>query len=129
MDIWLSDSEGVSLSSESEHLFWVSDSGNDICNIKTLDEAKGSKFWPLIKEAMKEDNHGKIVSANWEPALRPSTKVLKGRWVPGAKALSSTTTTPHEKLRCVLWAADIVKRRAKTLIQSSPRAATTLCRV
>ena len=46
-DIWLSDSEGVPLSSEREHLFRVADTGNEICNIKTLDEAKASKFWPL----------------------------------------------------------------------------------
>ena len=63
-DIWLSDSEGVPLSSEREHLFRVADTGNEICNIKTLDEAKASKFWPLMKEAMEEEIHGKMVNAS-----------------------------------------------------------------
>ena len=53
-----------------------------------------------MKEAMEEEIHGKMVNASWEPVLRPSTKVLKGRWVPGAK-LNNDNSISEIKMRYV----------------------------
>ena len=51
-------------------------------------------------EAMEEEIHGKMVHVRWEPVERPHTKVLKGRWVPGAK-LNNDNSISEIKMRYV----------------------------
>ena len=86
VEIWLSDSEGAWLSAERERVFRVSETGSELSEIKTMEQAKKSKHWPLFKAAAEEEIHGKMLNCSFEPreraeAARNGCRVMKSRWV------------------------------------------------
>ena len=65
-----------------ERAYKVSEVGSDLAAIKTVSEARASKFWPLFKEAMEEEIRGKMLNNAWKVVKRPKDKsVHKSRWV------------------------------------------------
>ena len=101
VEIWLADSEGAWVSREREQAFRVSETGSEISNLKTMQEWKDSKFWPLIKDAMEEEIHGKMVNGSWECVERPEgQKCMKSRWVIAVK-LNDDNSIKEIKMRFV----------------------------
>ena len=81
LEIAIEDSEGGYISLE-EHAFRVSEVGSELSNIKTVAEAKASKFWPLFKAAMESEIQGKMENAAWTVVARPVGVTVHGsRWV------------------------------------------------
>ena len=39
---------------------------SELANLKTVEELKRSKFWPLVKAAMEEEINGKMLNGSWE---------------------------------------------------------------
>ena len=81
MDIYLEATEGgYVLVGESAHR--VSEVGSELSKIKTVAEAKASKYWPLFKDAMEEEIKGKMENAAWIVVERPTDHTVhKSRWV------------------------------------------------
>ena len=53
-----------------------------ITDIKTVDEAMASQWWPLFETAMAEEIAGKVSNEAWEVVPRPEGRsVMKSRWV------------------------------------------------
>ena len=77
VEIWLENAEGA---------YRVSEAGSELANIKTVSQAKESKFWPLFKKAMEDEIHGKMKNGAWSVVSRPTDrKVHKSRWVYAVK--------------------------------------------
>ena len=85
VEIWLEDTEGafhLADDASADLLMRVSESGSELANIKTVDQARTSKFWPLFKTAMEEEIAGKMLNAAWKVVDRPKgVTVHKSRWV------------------------------------------------
>ena len=53
-----------------------------IGDIKTVDQAMASQWWPMLKEKMEEEILGKLSNEAWYCVPRPTDKqVMKSRWV------------------------------------------------
>ena len=77
VEIWLQDAEGA---------YRVAEAGSELGQIKTIDQAKASKHWPLFKAAMESEVQGKMKNGAWQVVERPTdAKVHKSRWVFAAK--------------------------------------------
>lgn len=81
LEIYLEDSEGgYFLFSESA--FRVSEIGTELANIKTVQQARDSKYWPLFKSAMEDEWKGKLENGFASPVERPTNHTVhKSRWV------------------------------------------------
>jgi hypothetical protein len=81
MEIFLEDSEGGYMLIE-ESAFRVSEIGSELSNIKTVEQAQQSKFWPLFKAAMEEEIVGKLGNNAFRVVMRPlGITVHRSRWV------------------------------------------------
>ena len=102
VEIWMSDSEGAWMSDERERAFRVSETGSELANLKTVEELKRSKFWPLVKTAMEEEINGKLLNGSWECVTRPkgNQTILKSRWVVAVK-LNDDNSIKQVKMRFV----------------------------
>ena len=74
LEIWLADAEGVWLFNERLMSARVSETGSELSNIKTIAEARASKYWSLFKDAMEEEIRGKMINCSWECVERPKAK-------------------------------------------------------
>jgi hypothetical protein len=81
MEIYLEASDnGYVLIGESAYR--VSEVGSELSKIKTVADAKASKFWPLFKAAMEGEIKGKMENAAWIVVERPTGHTVhKSRWV------------------------------------------------
>jgi hypothetical protein len=56
--------------------------GSELADIKTVDQARASKHWPLFKTSMEEEIAGKMLNAAWKVVERPKAMTVhKYRWV------------------------------------------------
>ena len=85
MEIWLEDTEGAFRllgNTDADLLMRVSETGSELANIKTVAQARASKFWPLFKTAMEEEIAGKMLNSSWKVVERPTNSTVhNSRWV------------------------------------------------
>ena len=92
VEIWLQDAEGA---------YRVAEQGSELSKIKTIDQAKASKYWPLFKSAMESEITGKMKNGAWRVVQRPTdSKVHRSRWVFAVK-LNDDNSVKEVKTRFV----------------------------